>query len=81
MTETMAMLTGYIMGWFSVVAAYQMLRPRSEPQPVSFEPEPEPVQKTPEQMAADREFQQWVAQMNDVLNYDAKGGVKDADKD
>lgn len=81
MTGTMAMMIGFIFGWFSVVAAYQMLRPRSEPQPVPLEPEPETVQKTPEQIAADREFQQWVVQMNDVLNYDAKGGVKDGNKD
>lgn len=80
MTGTMAMMVGFIFGWFSVVAAYQMLRPK-EPELVQIEPEPEPVQKTPEQMAADQQFQQWMAQMNDMLNYDAKGGVKDGNKD
>lgn len=82
MTDTLALMIGYIMGWFSVVAAHRMLRlkpiePASEP-----EPEPEPnVDKTAEQMEADRQFQQWLAQMDDMLKYDGKGGVKDGNKD
>lgn len=81
MTDTLALMIGYIMGWFSVVAAHRMLRPKPIEPESKPEPEPEPMQRTPEQMEEERRWQEWLNQMDDMMKYDAKGGVKDGDKD
>lgn len=81
MTTAMALLVGYVFGWLSVLVAYHVLRPVAAQSLPEEESEPAMPAKTPEQIAADQQFQQWLAQMDDMLKYDGKGGVKDGDKD
>lgn len=81
MTTAMALLVGYVFGWMSVLVAYHVLRPAAAQPLPEEESEPAMPEKTPEQIAADQQFQQWLAQMDDMLKYDGKGGVKDGDKD
>lgn len=80
MTTAMALIVGYVCGWLSVLIAYHALRPVASQHPVT-EDEPETVTKTPEQLEADRQFQMWKAQMDDMLRYDGKGGVRDGYQD
>ncbi len=80
MTTTIALIVGYTLGWLSVLLAYHVLRPVASQHP-GAEDEPETVTKTPEQLEADRQFQIWKAQMDDMLNYDGKGGGKDGYQD
>ena len=80
MTTTMALIVGYTLGWLSVLIAYHVLQPVASQHPVA-EAEPETITKTPEQVEADRQFQVWKAQMDDMLRYDGKGGVRDGYQD
>lgn len=81
MTTAMALIVGYVCGWLSVLIAYHVLRPRAAQYPVEGEDEPTMPAKTPEQAEAERQFQMWKAQMDDMLRYDGKGGVKDEYQD
>jgi hypothetical protein len=81
MTTTMALIVGYTLGWLSVLIAYHVLRPVADKSLPEDESEPATPAKTPEQIEADRQFQMWKAQMDDMLRYDGKGGVKDGYQD
>ena len=77
MTDAFAMMAGYIFGWFSVVAAHRMLQQRDSKPKAEVKPEAAEVY----QQSEDKVEQQWLEQLNSMLNYDAKGGGKDGNKD